>query len=248
MANITFKERMRRARIRNAMSQGDLAEKLGVTQGTISNWETGRSTPKPAQKNEITRVLGEVAPQGRGGADVAPPGGGPSTFGAWLSRTRNEKRMSVAELAEKSRVSVPAIYNIESGRIANPRAETVQRLEAALGEELSAEAKSEIKEEATIRGVGELIDFDPHDDDALPSVGGIYVLYDVSERPIYIGQGRDIKRRLRDHSDKFWFRRPITESGAFVQIEDKDLREKVETLLIRFMKSNAVINTKNVDR
>jgi hypothetical protein len=30
MANITFEERMRRARIRNAMSQGDLAEKFGV--------------------------------------------------------------------------------------------------------------------------------------------------------------------------------------------------------------------------
>jgi transcriptional regulator with XRE-family HTH domain len=248
MANISFGERMRRLRIRNAMSQSDLAEKLDVTQGTISNWETGRSSPRVEQKTEIKRVLGEVAPERNDIQGETTVGTGPSAFGTWLNRARNETQMSVAELAEKSGLSAPAIYNIESGRIANPRAGTVRRLEDALGKELPAEAKSEIKDEATIEGVGELIDFDPHDDDDLPSVAGIYVLYDVSERPIYVGQGGNIKGRIRDHREKFWFRSPVTHTGAFVQIEDKDLREKVETLLIRFLKSNAVINTKNVDR
>jgi transcriptional regulator with XRE-family HTH domain len=249
MANISFGERIRRARIRNAMSQSDLAEKLDVTQATISNWETGRSRPRAEQKTEIKRVLGDVAQERVQANDDTSAEPGPSAFGAWLNRTRNERQMSVAELAEKSGLSAPAIYNIESGRIANPRAGTVHRLEDALGQELPAEAKREIREEATIKGVGELIDFDPHSDDDLPSVAGIYVFYDISERPIYVGQSGDIRARvIRDHREKFWFRPPITKTGAYVEIDDKALREKVETLLIRFLKSNAVINKQNVDR
>src|SRR2546425_12882278 len=45
MANISFGERVRRARIRNAMTQADLGSKLGVTGATISNWETGKINP-----------------------------------------------------------------------------------------------------------------------------------------------------------------------------------------------------------
>jgi transcriptional regulator with XRE-family HTH domain len=248
MANISFGERMRRIRIRNAMSQSDLAGKLGVTQATISNWEKGKTVPDAGQKDKVRQVLGEVAPEKGGGRDVASTEAGPSAFGAWLNRTRNERKMSVAELAEKAGLSSPAVYNIESGRIANPRPGTVGKLEAALGEELPAEAKSEIREEATIEGVGELIDFNPDDDDDLPSVAGIYVLYDISERPIYVGQGTDIKNRIKAHREKFWFRSPIVQTGAYVHIDEKGLREKVEALLIRFLKSNAVINKQNVDR
>jgi transcriptional regulator with XRE-family HTH domain len=151
-------------------------------------------------------------------------------------------------LAEKAALSTAAIYNIEAGRISNPQQATVQKLQRALDVQIPTETKDEIREEATIAGVGELVDFDPHSEGDLPSCPGIYVLYGVSERPIYVGQGADIKRRIRDHSEKFWFRPPIVETGAFVKINEKSLREKVETLLIRFLKSNAVINKQNVDR
>ena len=95
------------------------------------------------------------------------------------------------------------IYNIEAGRISNPRPATIKKLESALGAEIPTEVKDETREEATIKDVGELVDFDPHDDDDLPSTPGIYVLYDISERPIYVGQGTAIKKRIRDHQDKF---------------------------------------------
>lgn len=249
MTESAFGEQVRRARIRNAMSQSELADKLDVSQGTISNWEKGKTEPSPAQRTELKRVLG-IALQSR--KDVETDGAvetGPSAFGAWLNRARNEARMSVAELAQQSGLSAPAIYNLESGRIANPREGTVKRLEKALGKQLPAEAKQEISEEAQIEGVGALTGFNPHDDEDLPAVAGIYVFYDISERPIYVGQSADIKRRiLSDHKEKFWFRSPITETGAYVEVKDKALREKVETLLIRFMKSNAVINKQNVER
>ena len=96
--------------------------------------------------------------------------------------------------------------------------------------------------------IGELIDFDPHDPGEHPALSGIYVLYDISERPLYVGQGKAIDKRIRDHNDKFWFRSPIVESASYVQIDDKELRERVEAVLIKFLKSNAVINKRLVDR
>jgi hypothetical protein len=96
--------------------------------------------------------------------------------------------------------------------------------------------------------VGDLTEFDPHDPRDYPTVAGIYVLYDVSDRPLYIGQGGSIDKRLRSHRDKFWFKSPIVESASYVRIDNKSLRERVEAILIRFLKSHAVINRKLVDR
>src|SRR4051794_37991774 len=58
MANITFGERMRRGRIQNAWSQAELAEKLGVAQATVSNWEVVKTVPDKEQKERIKEVLG----------------------------------------------------------------------------------------------------------------------------------------------------------------------------------------------
>jgi DNA-binding XRE family transcriptional regulator len=60
MPNISFGERVRRARIRNAMTQADLAEKIEVVQTTISNWEKEKATPNPDQKIQLKKVLGSV--------------------------------------------------------------------------------------------------------------------------------------------------------------------------------------------
>ncbi len=96
--------------------------------------------------------------------------------------------------------------------------------------------------------IGEFIDFNPHDSKDYPTVGDIYVVYDISDRPLYIGQGMTIDKRLRNHYDKFWFKPPIVESASYLQIDDKPLRERVEAMLIKFLKSNAVINKQLVNR
>ncbi len=99
-----------------------------------------------------------------------------------------------------------------------------------------------------MEGLGSLEDFDPHVDSERPAEPGIYVLYDISERPIYVGQGTNVRARIRNHEEKFWFKRPIVESASWIRIEDERLRVQIETLLIKFLKSNAVINKQNVDR
>lgn len=248
MANISFGEGLKRARIRSAMTQAELGEKMDVSQAQISHWESGRAVPIKQQKESLKRILGGRASEKPTDEIPEETEISPGALSAWLTRTRLAKNKSVPELAEAAGLSAPAIYNIESGKISNPRDETIRKLERALGSTLSAETKEEIREEATIEGLGEFVEFDPHSDADLPSAPGIYMLYDISQRPIYVGQGSDIRNRIKSHQEKFWFKRPIVETAAYVKIEEKNLREKVEKLLIRFLKSNAVINRQNVER
>lgn len=255
MANIPFGQRAQRARIKNAWSQAELAEKLHVSQMTISNWENGKVVPDRTQKLKIKGVLGLLKGGKAAGnkslaedTDGADQESGPSAFGSWLNRARLERRMSVGELSAKAVVSGAAIYNIESGRIENPRAETVSRLEKALERKVPAETKKEIREEATVEGVGEFFEFDPLNEEDWPDVPGIYVFYDISERPIYVGQGANIRKRIQEHEEKFWFKAPIVVTAAYIRVPEAELRKKFETILIRFLRRNAVINKQNVDR
>ena len=64
----------------------------------------------------------------------------------------------------------------------------------------------------------------------------------------YVGESSDLKRRLREYNEKFWFKRPIVEGASFIAIKDSKLRQQIEIILIRFLKSNAVLNKQHVDR
>ncbi len=63
-----------------------------------------------------------------------------------------------------------------------------------------------------------------------------------------MGKSRSIAERLDDHEDKFWFKAPIVQSASFIKVEDEDTRHKLEQVLIKFLKSNAVINQQGVRR
>lgn len=174
---------------------------------------------------------------------------GPSEFGRWLAETRKKRQFSADSLAELSGVSFVQIYNIESGRSQNPRDKTRDRLTKALGEVPSQAIITATEQAATSEGVGEFIDFDPHDESDMPEEAGVYVFYDISERPIYVGQSQNIRGRiLGDHTTRFWFKAPIVQSAAFVKIDDEALRKRIEAVLIRFLKFNAVLNKHHVDR
>jgi transcriptional regulator with XRE-family HTH domain len=251
MPRLRFGPSLAKARVRLGLSQKELGQKLNppLSQATISHWEQEHTLPSDEQKAQVKRILGAIPVIGTfpadGTDDVAVS---PSAIGAWLNKHRLEQKLSVPELADKSGLSAVSIYNIESGRSQNPQRATVEKLEHALRVKLSAEAKEEAKDDATIEGVGEWFNFDPNSDSEWPNVAGIYVLYDISDRPIYVGQGQKISARLRDHQEKFWYRPPIVQNAAYVGITDKILREQIEKVLIKFLKSNAVLNQQNVER
>lgn len=147
---------------------------------------------------------------------------------AWLSRAMAKKNLTAPEVAKQAGVSIPTIYNLLSGRAENPHARTLKAIDPG--------------------SVGELIDFDPYDESQIPNKPGVYVFYDIAQRPIYVGQATKIASRIEDHKDKFWFKRPILEFGAYIEISDEKLRNQVETVLIQFLKNNAVINKNKTAR
>jgi len=246
----TLGKHTNRARIEQGLSQATLAEKLETSQVTISNWENDRAKPDENQIARMIRIMGLTRPGRvkRTSAEEVSNQGGSSPFGRWLGREREKAGMSVQELAESSSVSIPAIYNIESGRSPNPRQSTRKKLERALEVDTPQDVLEVAEEASEIEGLGSLQDFDPHDKSDRPKLPGVYVFYDVSDRPIYVGKASDIAKRVKDHEDKFWFRPPIVANGAYVEIPGETLRHQVEQVLIKFLKSNAVINKQSVER
>lgn len=238
---------IRRARIDQGLSQASVAEKLGTTQATVSNWEADKSRPSGPQIKQMVKVLALALP-GRRRKNDAEQQETSRAFGRWLQRARDGAGLSVPELAEAASVSAPAIYNIESGRSPNPREATRQKIEKALKQNAPDDVVEVAVETSAIEGLGPLTDFDPHDKDDRPSAPGVYVFYDVSDRPIYVGKGASIRKRVKDHEEKFWFKFPIVATAAYVEIQDEALRHQVEQVLIKFLKSNAVINKQSVER
>ncbi len=241
-------KRIQGARVRAALTQRELAKRTGFAQPTISQWETGWSQPNDDATAQLEQVLGPLRDQPGDGEDNPDAEAGQSAIGAWVNKLRQEKGWSVAELAAKAGLSLLAIYRIESGQTENPRKETLAKIQKALGATLERDAQEVTRENATIEGLGELINFLPNDSEDWPDVPGVYVLYDISDRPIYVGMSDNIRNRLRDHQEKFWFKHPIVSDGSYIEIPDAALRRQIETLLIKFLKSNAVLNKQNVER
>lgn len=242
-----FTQQLRKARQQEGLSQVSVGEKLGVSGATISNWEAGKSVPDDSDLRKLRKLLGNF--DGRGGRASGSDSfedGQPSAFGIWLRQERDKARLSVNELAEQSGVSAPTIYFLENGRTQLPLEQTRKRIEKALRVDVPAEVTKEVEDEQEIEGLGPLTDFDPFNE--RPRCSGVYVFYDISNRPIYVGKAKNIAARVRAHEEKFWFKPPIVHTAAFVEIKADKLRHQMEQVLIKFLKSNAVMNKQSVDR
>jgi transcriptional regulator with XRE-family HTH domain len=215
MAKEEIGSAIKSARQQNALSQVELAEKLGVTQGTISNWEEGKKALDPDTITRLKTVLGKDFVVSEGNAQ----GDGSSVLAAWLSKNRQQADLTVAQLAERSGVSVPTIYGIEAGRAENPRRRTINLLEGALDRKFDGEFQEEVRQASTIGGIGEFHDFDPYSHDDWPSEPGVYVFYDIAGRPVYVGMADDISDRIRVHHEKFWFKQPIVQGAAYIPVK-----------------------------
>lgn len=237
---------VKRRRVALGLNQKQLADRIGVSQPHVSNIENGRAFADKTTVRRLRQVLGSDA--ATDDESEQTDDSRPSGYGAWVNSERLKREMTVPELADKSGISVPAIYNIESGRSRNPQERTRAAIERAFGSTVELEVVRAAEEGATVGTLGAMVDFDPHSSEDWPTEAGIYVFYDVSERPIYVGEGQSIAKRVRDHEQKFWFKSPIVDSAAYVRIEDETMRKNIEAILIRFLKSNAVINKQHVRR
>ena len=233
-------DEIKRSRKAAGLSQASLAERVNVTQGAVSSWETGRAKPRPEQLAAVFSVFSGDEPV----AEASPS----QAYGEWLRASRDALGQTREQVAASAGVSAIQIYNIETGRTSNPREKTRKALERALDMRAPQELVQAVDQSSEIAGVGRMSDFDPHSEDDFPREPGVYVFYDISDRPIYVGKSANIRDRIRGHVDKFWYRSPIVEKAAYVRVEDPMLRGQLEETLIKFLKSNAVINQRLVDR
>ena len=140
-------------------------------------------------------------------------------------------------------LSVGTIRNIELGET-QPWSSSISKLEKALGLSygtVSEDTKPDAEESDL--PFGPLRPFDPHHDGELPAEPGVYMLFSADEHPVYVGRSDNIKKRMQNHQEKFWFRSPVVERGKFVRVDDKEIRKRMESLLIIVIgEKNLIIN------
>lgn len=240
---------LRHAREREGLTPEALGKKIGVPGKEIGHWEAGKSFTK--YMAEIEEILGPLSKKKDANEDADDTTEDEiSGFGVWVHKARESLHLSVPELAKKAGIAPPTIYFIESGRIKNPQQSTRKKLYHVLGEpkELDSDEAQVEREEHEISGIGSLVDFNPSDKSDWPDCHGVYVLYDRSQRPVSVGSSKNsIKNRLKQHQEKFWFRSPIVKYGSYIEVADKNLREQLEQVMIKFLKATAVLNKRDTE-
>lgn len=94
--NDSIGRRLKAARVKKGLSQAELAERIGVSQAAIGQWERGQYAPRGKNLNALNEVLGPdlVLEESQ---DWSPPVSpplelSPSEFRAGRSRTTNQQR------------------------------------------------------------------------------------------------------------------------------------------------------------
>lgn len=65
-------EQLKALRTRRLLTQKELAEKVGVSWQTVSEWESGRQQPRMAHLRKLCEALGVTPDELLGGEDLAP--------------------------------------------------------------------------------------------------------------------------------------------------------------------------------
>ncbi len=222
------------------MTQAALAKSLGYSAPTtISLWENDKGKPDADTMRKLEKRFGAFnAPSTDENENQSE-----NAFANWLSTERSGQGLTKKELAERSGVNALTIALIEDGKIQRPQQRTLAKLEKGLGVDHVAEP--ELKEDTqTDERLGRFEQFNPWEEDEWPDFAGVYVLYDATDRPVYVGISGCIRDRLRIHNDHKWYVKPFVTKGAYIRVDGAGLRKSLESILIKFMLSNALINKK----
>lgn len=171
-----------------------------------------------------------------------------ATFGDWLKQEMTRQDVSIQDLADRTKLTYTGIWNIVKGNTLYPREETRRKISEALNQAVPNEVEQEIEQEAAISGYS-WSDFTPSDLQTVPPLGGVYVFYDITDRPVYVGKSKsNVRGRVKDHQTRFWFKPPLVVRGSFLAIDDPAMCDKIEAILIKFLGNHALLNAKGVTR
>lgn len=181
--------------------------------------------------------------------DGAPDETAKPSFGDWLVGEMANRAVSIQDLATSSGITYTGIWNIVKGNTLAPREATRRKLVAALGVTVPEEVQEAAAAEAQQIPGYEWVDFTPSDLETVPDQPGVYVFYDITGRPVYVGKSsKNIRTRVADHSTRFWFKKPLVVRGAFLAVNDATMCGTLEMVLIKFLGKHALLNEKGVVR
>ena len=237
---------------RQGTSNSELASVMGVTAPAVAYWQKVETVPAK-HIHRLVEILGPELTKGSGSK--------PSKH-ALKKRFEDlvsKYHVSVQELADLAELSAPAIHNVFGGKTKSPREQTLRRLEDGLdllqakceeGEEKPSDGED--GDENTERGnsfLGQYIKVHDRHSSAVDGIdaAGVYILYgahavtyhdektpaEFRGAPEYVGQTKNIGRRMQDYEDKWWFRG--VEWIAYVEEDDKKERTRLENVLIRLL-------------
>ncbi len=238
---------IRSNRIANDMTQSDLAKKLNRVGMSISYWENGKGQPNDADMDILKKLFGPVSKE--------QPLLEEDSFGAWLRRELKRRNMTLQELSDASGVGMATISLIQTGKIQRPQSKTIGRIEGVLQsgprvkDQAPPEAPPDLSDAAGENlAIGEWQQIAIKDVSSWPSAPGVYILYDRAGRLTYVGQGQNIRNRLREHEGKKWWVAGSTvETAAYVEVKDVKLRPRLEVLFITFANKNILVNKQHND-
>jgi transcriptional regulator with XRE-family HTH domain len=165
-------------------------------------------------------------------------------FGDWLRGEMERQNITIQDLANKTGLSYPGVWNIVKGNTIYPQTATRKKISEALQAEIPTAIESEIKTNSSVSGY-EWTDFSPYDLQTIPELGGIYVFYDITDRPVYVGKSNsNVRGRVRDHQTRFWFKQPLVMRGSFLAVADAAMCDKIEMILIKFLGNHALLNSR----
>ena len=166
-------------------------------------------------------------------------------FSDWLKQEMKLQNLSIPDMVLRTGITYPGIWNIVNGKTQSPKAETREKIASALNRNVPESVTQQIKSDAEeIPGLS-WADFTPSDLQTVPKTCGVYVFYDITDRPVYVGMSKtNVQSRVKDHQTRFWFKPPLVVRGAFLAVPDPDLCLKIETILIKFLGKHALLNVK----
>jgi len=169
-------------------------------------------------------------------------------LGDWLRAEMSKQSISIQELANRTGLSYPGVWNIVRGNTQYPQEATRQKISQALNSQVPTEIEQEIATQSSVSGYV-WTDFSPYDLQTIPELAGIYVFYDITDRPVYVGKSNsNVRSRVRDHQTRFWFKQPLVMRGSFLAVPDPEMCDKIEMILIKFLGNHALLNFKGVVR
>lgn len=181
--------------------------------------------------------------------DFVPMKADEHSFGKWLNNKMAEKDIGIGELSELSGITYTGIWNIVQGYTISPRDETRDRLSNALKAKVPKSVETAIEAESNEIPGYQWTSFTPSDPETIPNQAGVYVLYDITDRPVYVGKSnQSVRGRIKDHSTRFWFKPPLVVTGGFIPVADEKMCSTIESVLIKFLGKHALINEKGKRR